>query len=168
MTEYRQSLIAWLRDAHAMENQAINILDSQAKRLEHYPDLREKARTHMEQSRRQAERIEGCLERLGESTSSIKTGMGKLMGQFQGLSGLFVSDEVMKGSIASYTFEHFEIACYRILIRTAELAGEPEIARVCEDILREEQEMADWLAQHLPKLTEQFLAREASGETAKH
>lgn len=167
MTDNRQSLIAWLRDAHAMEHQALKILESQASRLEHYPDLRAKADEHAQQTRRQAERLEGCLDRLGESTSSIKSGMGTLMGQFQGLSGLFVSDEVMKGSIASYTFEHFEIACYRVLIRTAEQVGEPEVARVCEDILREEQEMADWLAQHLPKLTEQYLAREASGETAK-
>lgn len=63
----------------------------------------------------------------------------------QGLSGFFVGDEVLKGALASYTFEHMEIASYRILSATAEEAGDIETQRVCEGILREEEAMAEWL-----------------------
>jgi ferritin-like metal-binding protein YciE len=34
-----------------------------------------------------------------------------------------------------------------------------EVARACEQNLWEEEAMADWLRQHLPGTTEQFLAR---------
>jgi ferritin-like metal-binding protein YciE len=167
MTGSRETLAAWLRDAHAMEHQAMEILEKQVGRLEHYPELRGKVREHLEQSHRQAERVEQCLELLGTETSSIKTGLGKMTGTAQQLSGLFASDEVMKGSIADYAFEHYEIACYRVLIAAATEAGAPEVARLCEQNLREEEAMAEWLAQRLPEVTRQYLQREATGQEAK-
>jgi ferritin-like metal-binding protein YciE len=62
-----------------------------------------------------------------------------------------------------------EIASYTILIKTAEQVGDTETARVCRQILQEEEAMADWLKQNLPQLTEQYLRREETpGATAKH
>ena len=84
------------------------------------------------------------------------------------MSGMFVSDEVLKGTIASYAFEAMEIASYEILISTARLIGDAETTRVCERILREEDAMAAWLREHIPQLTKVFLTRERVGETAKH
>jgi ferritin-like metal-binding protein YciE len=73
----------------------------------------------------------------------------------------------MKGSIASTAFEAMEAASYRILIATAEEAGDPETARVCQGILREEEAMEDWLKQHMASVTQQYLRREATpGATA--
>ena len=167
MATIRDTLTAWLRDAHAMENQAISILEGQEGRLEHYPELRAKISQHLQQTRRQAELLEGCLERLGEDRSVFKAGMGKLMGNVQAMSGLFVSDEVVKGAIASYTFEHFEIASYKSLIAAAEEAGEPEVRGLCEQILHEEEGMARWLGEHLPEVTRAYLVREATGQPAK-
>lgn len=66
------------------------------------------------------------------------------------MSGLFVGDEVVEGALASYTFEHMEIASYRILIATSQEAGDVETQRVCEEILREEEAMASWLETNLP------------------
>jgi ferritin-like metal-binding protein YciE len=51
----------------------------------------------------------------------------------------------MEGSIACSAFEAMEIASYRILIDTAREMGDEETARTCEQILREEEPMADWL-----------------------
>jgi ferritin-like metal-binding protein YciE len=43
-----------------------------------------------------------------------------------------------------------------------------EIARVCEQNLREEVAMAEWLQKNLPSTTEQFLSRtEMDDDTAK-
>lgn len=86
----------------------------------------------------------------------------------QSLSGVFAGDEVMKGSLASYTFEHMEIASYTILIAAARSLNETEIVRVCEENLREEMAMAEWLANNLPATAEQFLARaETERDSAK-
>ena len=167
MAVSRENLTAWLRDAYAMENQAIEILEKQVSRLEHYPDLRAKVRSHLEESHRQAERVERCLHQLGTDTSGLKTALGKMVGTAQQLSGLFASDEVLKSGIADYAFEHYEIASYKMLIATAAEAGEHEVGRVLEENLREEEAMAAWLAQHLPEVTRQYLHREAAGQTAK-
>jgi ferritin-like metal-binding protein YciE len=40
MTASQDRIEQWLRDAHAMEEQAETMLTAQASRLENYPDLR--------------------------------------------------------------------------------------------------------------------------------
>jgi ferritin-like metal-binding protein YciE len=167
MAVSRENLTAWLRDAHAMEHQAIEILEKQANRLEHYPELRARVRTHLDESHRQAERVEDCLRELGEDTSSFKTAAGKLIGTAQQLSGLFASDEVLKSGIADYAFEHYEIASYKMLIAAAEEAGEHQVGRRLEESLREEEAMAEWLSGHLHEVTRQYLHREAAGQSSK-
>jgi ferritin-like metal-binding protein YciE len=160
-------LMSWLRDAHAMEMQAIQILDNQARRIENYPDLHRRIREHLDETRGQADQLERCIERLGTSTSPLKDSAAAFIGTMQALSGLFVGDEVVKGALASYTFEHLEIASYRSLIAAAEEVGDGETARVCSDILRQEEAMASWLERHLPEVTREYLRRERAGEPAK-
>lgn len=169
MTEARENFTDWLRDAHAMEKQAETMLSATEERLENYPELRSKLQAHTEETRQQALLIEQCLQRLGEDTSTLKDVVGKTTATAQGLSGVFVSDEVVKAIMASYTFEHMEIAAYRSLISAADLVGDTETKRVCEAILVQEQAMADWLAERISPITQQFLQRDmAPGATAKH
>ena len=167
MAVSRENLTAWLRDAYAMENQAIEILEKQVSRLEHYPELRAKVSAHLDESHRHAERVESCLHQLGTDTSGLKTAIGKMVGTAQHLSGLFASDEVLKSGIADYAFEHYEIASYKMLIAAAAEAGEDQVGHILEENLREEEEMAAWLSWHLPEVTRQYLHREAAGQTAK-
>lgn len=168
MSTVDETLDQWLRDAHAMEKQAEQMLTAQAKRIEHYPKLHDRIAEHLEETRSQISRLERCLDRRGESRSVMKDAAGKVAASLQGFGGMFASDEVVKGGLASYTFEHFEIASYEALIAAADTAGDDETAAVCSDILREEKDMADWLAAHLPEVTVQFLTREETGlESAK-
>lgn len=113
--------------------------------------------------------MRGCIERLGGDTSAIKDVTGKMMAMAQGLSGMFVSDEVVKACLASYAFEHMEIASYRALIAAADTCGDLETRRVCEENLTEEEAMADWLAIHLPATVREFLIRDENPDmVAKH
>jgi hypothetical protein len=57
---------------------------------------------------------------------------------------------LVKHSIVDFAAEHYEIATYTMLITAARGCRDEETARVCQEILREEQEMAHWLAQRLP------------------
>ncbi len=149
----------WLRDAHAMEKQAEKMLETQAGRLEHYPQLKARIEQHITETRGQLEKLEQCLSLLGTDTSAVKDIGGKLAAFGQGMSGMMASDEVVKGNMASYAFEHFEIASYKALIQAAETVGKPEIASLCQEILKEEEAMAQWLFDHLDDTTRQFLAR---------
>ncbi|TIP93697.1 MAG: DUF892 family protein, partial [Mesorhizobium sp.] len=69
----------WLRDAHAMEEQAETMLSGQIERLENYPELRDRMTLHLEETRQQAKRLEQCLDRMGEGSSTLKDAGGKLI-----------------------------------------------------------------------------------------
>jgi ferritin-like metal-binding protein YciE len=169
MAKAEERLMEWLRDAHAAEEQAETMLKGTASRIQNYPELKARIEQHLKETQRQAELVRGCIERRGGSTSAIKAAGAKALGLGQALSGMFVGDEVMKASIASYAFEAMEIASYRILISTAQEVGDMETARVCEQILKEEEAMADWLEQNMPMLTKSYLHRDQTpGATAKH
>jgi len=163
------SLLAWLKDAHAMEKQAETMLSAMADRIDSYPEVRAMLQEHLQETRSQAEQLESCIVRLGGDTSTVKDLMGKFMASAQGMSGMFVSDEIVKGYMASYTFEHMEIMAYRVLIAAAELLDDAETAAVCKRILAQEERMAARLAEFAPTLTQQFLMRsETPGLDAKH
>ncbi|WEX09573.1 ferritin-like domain-containing protein [Chelativorans sp. AA-79] len=166
MTDMNDRLNQWLRDAHAMEEQAEQMLDAQARRIENYPELKARIEQHISETRSQKQRLEACMEKRGTSWSGMKDLAAQFSALMQAAGGMFAGDEVVKGSMASYTFEHLEIVSYRILVAAAEAAGDAETARVCEEICREEEAMASWLQDHIPQVTQAYLMREATDSGA--
>jgi ferritin-like metal-binding protein YciE len=162
MAEQTENLIDWLRDAHAMEQQAEQMLKAQLSRIEHYPVVKARIEQHLQETLGQQTLLKERIEGLGGSTSAMKDMMGKMMAFGQAAGGMVNSDEIIKGSIASYVFENLEIATYTALIAAAKTVGDVETQRVCEQILPQEQAMAQWLLLHLPELTEEFLVRDAT------
>ncbi|WP_312393505.1 ferritin-like domain-containing protein [Mixta calida] len=162
---YQENYLSWLRDAHAMEKQAEEMLEKMSSRLEHYPDLRSRLQQHIEETRQQQQMLQQVIDRQDTSNSTMKDMMGKVAAMGQAVGGMFASDEVVKGAISGYVFEQFEIACYTSLIAAAELAGDHEGARVFEQIREQEKAMADWALTHLPDVTEQFMVRSAQPDT---
>jgi len=160
MAEIRDILIDYTRDAYAMEQQALSIIDRQLDRLENYPEMLARLRQHRTETERQAERMETALHRLGTDSSALKTGMAKLSSNMQAMMNTFAGDEVVKDIISNYTFEHYEIVNYRILAATAEAAGETEIARLARENLAEEEAMAGWLDQNYSATLASYLSRE--------
>ena len=167
-TDAREHLLDWLRDAHAMEQQAEKMLKAQAARIEHYPRLKARIEQHIEETLGQQEALEGCITRLDGSPSVIKDTMGKLAALGQAVGGMTASDEIVKGAMAGYVFENVEIASYTALIAAADAVGDHETKRVCEQILEQEVAMSEWLAAHLPEVVQVFLTRsETPGATAR-
>lgn len=158
----------WLRDAHAMEKQAESMLESMASRIVNYPDVRARIEQHITETKQQITVLEEILDRNDISRSMLKDSMSKMMAFGQSVGGMVTSDEIVKGSISGYVFEQFEIACYTSLLAAAKKAGDMASVPAIESILAEEQRMADWLIQHIPDTTEQFLLRsDADGVEAK-
>lgn len=167
-TTANDNLNDWLRDAHAMEQQAEKMLTAQAERLEHYPALRARIAQHIEETRWQQTMLDQCLTQRGINNSVVKDIGGKLMAFGQAVGGMTVSDEVVKGTMAGYVFENIEIATYTSLIAAAQAVGDAATQSACEQILVQEKAMAAWLLEHLPEVTQTFLARaETPGATAK-
>ena len=150
-------LIAWLNDAHGMENALIQILEHQVKDAKNYPQEQSKLEQHLEQTRRHAQMVKDCIERLGGKTSTVKTGGAALFGQMQALSTGAAKDKIVKNALADYAAENFEVASYTALIRAAQELGEQQTATVCEQIRREDEEMARLIEQNLPTLVQQTM-----------
>jgi ferritin-like metal-binding protein YciE len=158
-------VIAWLNDAHAMELGIAQVLENHAASAADHPQMQSMLQQHLEQTRRHADLVKGCVERLGGDTSGIKTGMASVMGTIQGMSTKIAKDELIKNTLHDYGTEHFEIACYTSLMAAAETIGDQETARVCRQILGEEQEMADFLFQQIPTVTREMLRLEPAAAT---
>jgi ferritin-like metal-binding protein YciE len=94
----KETLIAWLNDAYAMEQALIPVLENHAEDAKDFPDVA--------------------------------------------------------------AAESFEIASYRALIAAARALGDEETARVCEEILRDEERMAAWLTENLPRVVQETLHRQ--------
>jgi ferritin-like metal-binding protein YciE len=166
-TEPREHLLHWLRDAYAMEKQALEMYEGEAERIEHYPEMKEHIEQHIGETKGQIARLDRCFDILGETPSAVKSTLGWFVGNAQAASGIFVSDEIVKGAMASYVFENLEIASYTILIAAAELDNQHEIAKLCSDNLREEIAMADWLKHRLAPTTQKFLEMDRTQNPAR-
>lgn len=154
---HKELLIHWLNDAYAMEQSLIPVMENHAKDAKDHPEMQRRIQEHAEETRRHAEMVKRCIERLGSSTSAAKTAVNKIMGQLQAISTGMSQDELVKNNIADIATEHFEAACYRSLIAAAEDIGDRETAQICEEILRDEEDMAHFLEQQLPRTTVEVL-----------
>ena len=151
-------LVAWLRDAYAMEKALVPVLENHAKDAAAHPEVQSRLEQHAVETQRQAQMVEQCLRQPGEGPSTLKNTMAKVTGAVSSVaSGAFRDDEV-KNALSDFATENFEIACYKALIEAARALQRDEIAQTCEQILREEEAMARFLEQQLPNTVRSTLA----------
>ena len=166
-TEQAKSIyVTGLRNQHAVENQAIELLERQVGRLENYPEMADRMRQHIEESRQQAARLEELLGHLGTSESGIKDTMMSFMGNMMAMAHAPAPDEVMKNTLANFAFEHFEIAAYKSLLTLADLTAHSAAVGALKQSLSEEEGMAAWIDANLDATTRRFVSRSEAGETA--
>jgi ferritin-like metal-binding protein YciE len=155
-------IVTWLKDAYAMEQAIVPVLENQVKLTEDHPEIQSGIQRHLEATREHAETVKTCLETLGESPSGLKSGMAKAGGFMQGLMGSLPQDNLVKGALQDYSTEHMEIASYKALIVAAQDAGLTNVVSACEGILRDEEQMASWLDQNLPTIVRTTFAKAAA------
>ena len=158
----RNDLVTWLRDAHALEKELVPILESQANLARGHAEIHNRLRQHAQETRRHQELVERCLARLGAEASLVKDTLMTLSGTLAGpLFGL-PHDDLVRIAVLDYASENLEIATYRALVHASRLLGYDDVARTCEEILREEERMAAWLQQQIPRIVESHLGAGAA------
>lgn len=162
MDSSHEQIIAWLRDAHAMERNMEQVFERHLKDAQEFPAVREQLQKHLNETRDHARRLEGALESLHATTSPAKDFAAGLMGALQGMGTVLFRDEMVKNALAEYAMEHLEIATYSALIAAAEEAGLVDLSHTCSDILRQETAMALWLEDQIPQITRTYLEQTAS------
>lgn len=169
MTHARDNFLAWLRAAHAMEEQAITMLTAQSRRIESYPEFKQRIDDHLGETIMHAQILKEMLDRYSGTGGVLvlKDMAARLAARAHGVGGMFNSDEVIKGAMNGYAFAHLQIAQYRVLIATADELDEHRARDVFEGILAEEVAMADWLEANLDTITRVFLMRDERDLMAK-
>jgi ferritin-like metal-binding protein YciE len=160
MTEARDLFITGLKNAHAMEGQAHEMLERQVERLTDYPELRTKLREHLAETKQQMKRLETCLSDLESSPSTLKDATLSFGANIAAMGHAMATDEVLKNTFANSALEAYEIAAYKSLLLMAEEAG-LRMKTILKESLREEERMAEWVEKHVEEITRQFVNKQA-------
>lgn len=166
--DIREIFVLGLRDAHAMEHQALALMDRQIEHLARYADVEVRLRSHRGETERQIERLDTILESLGESHSAFKDATMTLTGNLAALAHTLAPDEILKNSFANFAFENFEAAAYKALIAMAQEGGFSQAVPLLEETLKEELAMVAFLDETLPLIVQRYIALREAGETASH
>jgi ferritin-like metal-binding protein YciE len=138
-------LVSYLRDAHAIEAQALQLLEA-GPAIAGSGALADALREHLEQTRDQQRLVDERLRAHGAGPSRFQdTAMrvgGLNIGAFFGAQ----PDTPAKLAGFAFAFEHLEIAAYELLRRTAERAGDRDTVAVADRILAEERHAAARIA----------------------
>ena len=144
-TDLQEQLRKYLADAHAIEEQAIQLLERGPKLAGHVK-LANIYAEHLDQTRDHAELVEERLTSLGGDPSTLKDAALRL-GALN-WSAFFQAHPDTPGKLAgfAYAFEYLEVGAYEQLKRVAQRAGDEETARIAEAILEDEREAAERIA----------------------
>ena len=162
----RSVFVTGLQNAHAVENQALALLDRQLGRLVNYPELCERLRAHRGETEVQIRRLDEILASFNSSSSGWKDMAMNFMGNMAALGNVMAADEVLKDQLVNYAFENFEIASYRSLIAMSDAGDFQDATRLLRDTLREEEAMAAWVLDTLPDLTLKYVGLRSRGGRA--
>jgi hypothetical protein len=112
METARSLFITGLKNAHALEQQASQIIGRQLDRIELYPDVADRLREHLEETRTQQQRVEEILGSMNETYSALKDFGAGFMGNMAAIALAPAPDEILKNFFAILAFENYEIAAY--------------------------------------------------------
>src|SRR3954453_225108 len=130
----REIILHWLRDAHAMENQSVQMLENQLPSLTGFPEFHASVERHAVISREQRDRLGARISELGQAPSAMRDGLALVMGFAAPMMIGVLPDNAARSAVANYAFEHLEIGTYRSLIGLAERAGDRATHTLAEAI----------------------------------
>jgi ferritin-like metal-binding protein YciE len=164
----RETFVTGLKNAHALEQQALSLMDRQIEHLAHYAEVEERLRVHRGETHTQITRLNQILESLGESPSAFKDAALSMTGNMAAIAHTFAPDEILKNSFANFAFENFEAATYKALIVMAQEGGFTSAVPLLEQTLQEELAMVAFCDEILPTIVRKYLYLKANGAQASH
>ena len=140
-----EEVVKYLRDAHALEAQALQMLEA-GPRIAEYDELKRLFAEHLEETRDHQRQVDERLDALGSGPSRFHAA-GMRIGALN-LGGFFKAhpDTPAKLGGFAYAFEALEAGAYELLSRTARRAGDEQTAAMAERILANEKQTAERVA----------------------
>jgi ferritin-like metal-binding protein YciE len=151
-----EQLTSYLADAHAIEAQAIELLE-RAPEIVDDPELSHIFEEHLAETREHQELVKSRLDARGGSPSTLKDVAMKTGALGWGSFFQAHPDTPGKLTAFAYAFEHLEMGGYEQLRRVAERAGDTETVRMADGILSQEREAAKRIAGQFDRAVERSL-----------
>jgi ferritin-like metal-binding protein YciE len=158
-----EQLTKYLADAHALETQAISLLE-RAPSIVEDATLARLFEEHLEETREHERLVEAQLTERGGRTNALKDAALGLGGLNWG--GFFAAQPDTPGKLAAfaYAFEHLEIAGYELLKCVATVAADGHVIQLAERILADERAAAEKVRAQFPHAAD--LSLELAGVSA--
>jgi ferritin-like metal-binding protein YciE len=160
--DLEEELVKYLGDAHALEAQAIQLLEL-GPRMAGDPSLTKIYADHLEESRSHETIVAARLEQHGASPSKLKDAALRLGALNWG--AFFRAQPDTPGKLAAFVhaYEHLEIGGYEQLRRVASRAGDEETVRVVDEILVQERSAAAMVAANFDAAVDASLRAQGIG-----
>jgi ferritin-like metal-binding protein YciE len=140
-----KDVVKYLRDAHALEAQALQLLES-GPEIAGFDALAEVFREHLEETREHQRLVDERLHALGSRPARFQAGAMRVQAMNMGAFFKVQPDTPVKLAGFAYAFEALEVGAYELLARTARRAADEETAAMAERILAEERAAAERVA----------------------
>ena len=163
----RKYFVVGLKNAHAAAKNGRTMVDKQIGRLQHYPRLKDRLQSHLEEKDAQLERLEGLLKAQGETPSAVKDTAMTLAANLSAAANAATGDEVLRNSFAMLGLAKAQAAAYESLILFGQAAGlDSRSLRPLQKSLSEERGMAAFIEENLRGTGMGFLQLESQGVDA--
>ena len=138
-----KEVVKYLRDAHAIEGQALQLLEAGPKLAADFPELAAVFEEHLEQTREHQRLVDERLEQLGSGPARFQAGALRVGALNLGAFFKVQPDTPVKLAGFAFAFEALEAGAYEMLARTAERAGDTQTAELARRINGEERAAAE-------------------------
>ena len=169
-----QKIVQYLNEARSSELALVRQLQAQIA-MTPRGSYRDGLETHLQETRRHAERVENRLGELDQGNNPLQAGLGAVWtvaGQALALTktpvdlvrGSGGEEKVLKNAKDSCAAEALEIATYTALARLARTSDDAKTERLAKSIAKDEQRMLDLLLREIPRLTDAMARAQFDGE----
>ena len=170
-----QKVVQYLNEAHATEMGLTRVLQSQIA-MTPRGSYRNALESHLDETRRHADRVQTRLRELGQGGNPLAAGFGAVetvVGQvlalgktpFDLVRGSGGEEKILKNAKDACASEALEIATYTALEQLARLAGDDRTAKLAASIRADEERMLARVLRELPRLTAAVVGAEIDGNS---
>ena len=176
MNEDQQKVMQYLNEVHASEQALMRVLQSQIA-MTPRGSYRSLLETHLDETRRHADRVGKSLQALGQGANPLTAVVGALqsvVGQALALGktpidlvrGSGGEEKVLKNAKDACASEALEIATYTAIERLAQQVGDDETAKLAASIRGDEEKMLQSVLQEIPTLTTAVVRADVAGTSS--
>jgi len=176
MNKDQQKVIQYLSEAHAHEQTLTRELQAQIA-MTPRGSYRTILDTHLDETRRHADRVQRRLRTLGQGGNVVTAVVGvveSVVGQAMAIGraplelvrGSGGEEKVLKNAKDACASEALEIATYTAIERLAEQVGDDETAKLAASIRADEERMLERILQEIPKLTTAVVRADIRGNSS--